>query len=51
MTNNTYAATVQMVSGFLPNGTDGVNHAIAIDGLVAVLTVSVTNFANGASNA
>lgn len=58
--NYTYHTDVQYVSGLLPNSSDGVNHADkmsvpgmpAVDGLVAVLTVSITatpqDFANAA---
>jgi len=35
----TYTTTVQMYSGLLQPGTKGINHAISIDGNVAVLTI------------
>lgn len=34
-----WKADVQWVEGMLPRGSDGINHEIPIDGLVAVLTV------------
>ncbi|KAK7451027.1 hypothetical protein VKT23_012702 [Stygiomarasmius scandens] len=37
----TYHTTSQSVSGLLPSGSTGINHGIAIDGLVTVLTVTV----------
>jgi len=37
----TYSATVTSVSGLLPSGTAGVNHGIAQDGIVKLLTVTI----------
>ncbi|KAH9855202.1 hypothetical protein C2E23DRAFT_774200 [Lenzites betulinus] len=37
----TYSTTAQNVTGLLPVGSDGVNHGIALDGIVTVLTVIV----------
>ncbi|THU91428.1 hypothetical protein K435DRAFT_780735 [Dendrothele bispora CBS 962.96] len=37
----TYQTTSQTVSGLLPVGSAGINHGIAIDGIVNVLTVTV----------
>ncbi|KAI0633399.1 hypothetical protein C8Q77DRAFT_1217811 [Trametes polyzona] len=37
----TYSTTAQNVTGLLPVGSNGVNHGIAIDGIVTVLTVTV----------
>jgi hypothetical protein len=42
-TNRTFETTVEWMSGFLPaNSSEGINHGIATDGRVAVLTVKVT---------
>ncbi|KAF8577754.1 hypothetical protein K439DRAFT_1655028 [Ramaria rubella] len=38
----TYTATSETISGLLPIGTAGVNHGIALDGNVALLTITVT---------
>ncbi|KAH9892874.1 hypothetical protein C8Q73DRAFT_76049 [Cubamyces lactineus] len=37
----TYSTTAQNVTGLLPVGSNGVNHGIAIDGIVTVLTVTI----------
>jgi hypothetical protein len=37
-----YHTTSEWVSGLLPVGTAGVNHNISLDGLVAVMTVTIT---------
>ncbi|KAI8993798.1 hypothetical protein BD414DRAFT_411631 [Trametes punicea] len=37
----TYRTTAQNVTGLLPVGSAGVNHGIAIDGIVTVLTVTI----------
>ncbi|CDO78164.1 hypothetical protein BN946_scf184467.g3 [Trametes cinnabarina] len=37
----TYSTTAQNITGLLPVGSAGVNHGIAIDGIVTVLTVKV----------
>jgi len=37
----TYTATATTVTGLLPTGTQGVNHGIALDGNVIVLTVNI----------
>ncbi|KAI0645387.1 hypothetical protein C8Q79DRAFT_690838 [Trametes meyenii] len=37
----TYSTTAENVTGLLPVGSAGVNHGIAIDGIVTVLTVTV----------
>ncbi|KAM0747080.1 hypothetical protein T439DRAFT_318350 [Meredithblackwellia eburnea MCA 4105] len=50
LTGTRYTTTVQLVSGFLPaNTSDGINHAIEIDGLVAVFTSKVAS--QGSSSA
>lgn len=36
-----YTTTAEYVTGLLPAGSNGINHGIAIDGRVAVLTVSI----------
>lgn len=42
-TNRTFETTVEWMDGFLKaNSSEGINHAIATDGRVAVLTVQVT---------
>ncbi|ORY89386.1 hypothetical protein BCR35DRAFT_300550 [Leucosporidium creatinivorum] len=42
-TNRTFSATVEWMDGFLKaNSSEGINHAIATDGRVAVLTIKVT---------
>lgn len=45
ITNRTFSATAEFLSGYLPpNGsTEGINHGIPTDGQIAVLTVRVTN--------
>jgi hypothetical protein len=43
----TYQSNVQYVSGLLPTGTDGVNHGIALDGLVAVIEVKIVGQPSG----
>ncbi|EJF65127.1 hypothetical protein BD309DRAFT_960762 [Dichomitus squalens] len=37
----TYSTTAQNITGLLPTGTEGVNHDIAIDGIVTLLTVTI----------
>ncbi|KDQ16114.1 hypothetical protein BOTBODRAFT_268237 [Botryobasidium botryosum FD-172 SS1] len=37
-----YHTTVEFVTGLLPVGSDGINHGIALDGRVAVLTVTAS---------
>jgi len=37
----TYSTTAENVTGLLQAGTDGINHDIAIDGIVSVLTVTI----------
>lgn len=37
----TYNTVVEIVEGLLPAGSEGINHGIAIDGKVAVLTVTI----------
>ncbi|KAI0769318.1 hypothetical protein BD413DRAFT_604920 [Trametes elegans] len=37
----TYQTTAQNVTGLLPVGSEGVNHGIALDGIVTVLTVTI----------
>jgi len=39
----TYKATSQNITGLLQPGTNGVNHDIAIDGVVVLLTVTIDN--------
>ena len=44
ITNRTFLSTAEYLSGYLPaNSSEGINHYIATDGRVAVLTVTVTN--------
>ncbi|EKM80861.1 hypothetical protein AGABI1DRAFT_112586 [Agaricus bisporus var. burnettii JB137-S8] len=38
----TYSSVVENTVGLLPVGADGINHGIAIDGIVAVMTVTAT---------
>jgi len=40
--DNRYNTTSYYVSGLLHNGTNGINHNISIDGLVAILTITRT---------
>ncbi|KAH9942303.1 uncharacterized protein BXZ73DRAFT_74586 [Epithele typhae] len=37
----TYSTTAQNVTGLMPAGSAGVNHGIAVDGIVTVLTVTI----------
>ena len=37
----TYSTTAQNITGLLPVGSDGINHGIAIDGIVTLLTVTI----------
>lgn len=39
--NHNYTTSVEYINGLLKAGSDGLNHGIAIDGRVAVLTVSL----------
>jgi len=48
---NHYTTTAYYVSGLLNNGSQGINHNISIDGLVAVLTVTLENGSTKASAA
>ncbi|KIM80967.1 hypothetical protein PILCRDRAFT_72410 [Piloderma croceum F 1598] len=43
----TYQTSVQYVSGLLPVGSSGVNHGIDLDGLVAVMQVSIVGQPGG----
>ncbi|KAL1743056.1 hypothetical protein HDZ31DRAFT_83691 [Schizophyllum fasciatum] len=38
-----YSTKAENVTGLLPTGADGINHGIALDGIVTVLTVEITN--------
>ncbi|GBE81240.1 hypothetical protein SCP_0309670 [Sparassis crispa] len=37
----TYSTTAQNVTGLMPEGSEGINHDIAVDGIVTVLTVTI----------
>ncbi|KAK4056648.1 hypothetical protein OIO90_002200 [Microbotryomycetes sp. JL221] len=49
ITNRTFSTTVDFLQGYLEPGTNGVNHAIPIDGRLAMLTVKVTNNGSAAT--
>ncbi|KAI5826357.1 hypothetical protein K523DRAFT_322980 [Schizophyllum commune Tattone D] len=38
-----YTTTAENVTGLLPTGADGINHGIALDGIVTVLTIEITS--------
>jgi hypothetical protein len=42
-----YTATVEYTSGLLPVGANGINHDIAIDGRVAILTIDAETMGSG----
>jgi len=49
--DNEYSTTSYYLSGLLQNGTEGINHNIAIDGQIAVLTVTKKGKSNPKSGA